>query len=111
MKKHVISLLLPLALVPLLELYVFATTNASLKQGSQLFNSVAIGSNGKSCGGCHNGGKGLEGVLNYDDVELAGIINHCIKNALQGKELDLSSPEMKSLIIYIRSIGHGQVVK
>ena len=35
------------------------------------------------------------------------IINQCIKNPLKGKELDPASVEMKSLILYIKSMAQS----
>ena len=56
-----------------------------------------------SCNTCHQDGKGLEKAGTRAD--LAAMINTCIVQALQGKKLDEHSPEMESLLLYIRSLG------
>ena len=43
----------------------------SVERGSKLFNSAALGTNGKSCATCHPGGKGLEDVADYDGKKMA----------------------------------------
>lgn len=37
-----------------------AGDGASPGRGKELFNGNKLGTNGKSCGTCHSGGKGLE---------------------------------------------------
>ncbi len=82
----------------------------SAERGKELFNSTELGSNGKSCATCHRDGKKLERAATYADGELGEIINQCIKNPLEGKGLDLSSSDMKSLIIYIKAFaGPGKL--
>jgi len=75
----------------------------SLERGKVLFNGTALAGNGKSCVDCHPNGKGLERTSDYDEDELADIVNQCIRKPLDGKGLDPTSVDMKSLIIYIRS--------
>jgi hypothetical protein len=82
----------------------------SMKRGKELFNSAKLGTNGKSCATCHRDGNKLERVATYADGELGAIINQCIKNSLEGKGLDPSSSDMKSLIIYIKAFaGLGKI--
>jgi cytochrome c peroxidase len=78
---------------------------ASAIQGKTLFNDPNLGgsTNPSSCNTCHQEGKGLEKAGARDD--LATMINTCIVQALQGKKLDEHSPEMESLLLYIRSLG------
>lgn len=78
---------------------------ASAAQGKALFNDPALGgsTNPSSCNTCHQDGKGLEKAGTRAD--LAAMINTCIVQALQGKKLDDHSPEMESLLLYIRSLG------
>ena len=81
-----------------------AGDGASPAKGKELFTSKQLGTNGKSCNLCHPDGKGLEKAAAYDGGELGTIINQCIKNPLKGKELAPDSTEMKSLILYIKSL-------
>ena len=72
--------------------------------GKKLFNDPALGGskNPTSCNSCHNGGKGLGKAA--DRPDLAGVINHCISTPLKGEKIYRDSVEMKSLILYIKSL-------
>ena len=76
---------------------------ADTDQGKMLFNDPSLGGsmNDKSCNSCHPGGKGLENASG----NLADTVNNCIKNALEGKGLDVDSQDMKNIIAYIRSLN------
>jgi len=78
-------------------------SNASIEQGKALFNDPKLGTNGKTCSTCHAGGKGLEQA--GAKSELAETINMCITNPLKGKALEVTSLEMQSLVLYIKSLG------
>jgi hypothetical protein len=108
---NITLILLTAAVLTLFGLNVAAAVNPTFEQGRNIFNNTSLGSNGKSCEVCHPNGKGLEDLADYGDGELIGIINHCIGSALEGKELDPTSLEMKSLIEYLRSLGKGGGVK
>jgi len=77
----------------------------SLKRGEELFKSSHLGTNKKSCDSCHPGGKGMEVSAGYKEEELAGIINQCIVTPLKGKPLAADSVDMKSLVLYIKSLA------
>lgn len=77
----------------------------SKKLGKELFERPKLGSNGKSCADCHPDGKGLNKAASYDADELGNIINQCIKGPLEGNGLAPSENNMKSLIIYIKSLS------
>lgn len=77
----------------------------SVSKGKELFNSATLGTDGKSCGSCHPGGKGLIEAAADADQELAEIVNACIGKALKGKPLGANSQEMKSLVMYLKSLG------
>lgn len=77
----------------------------SLIHGKKLFESTKLGSNGKSCSTCHNNGNGLEKAAAYDSDELADIVNRCIEGPLEGKALATGANDMKSLLIYIKSLS------
>ncbi len=100
MKK--ISLILVLLALPA---SISMASGPSLDMGKELFESVKLGTNGKSCATCHRDGKRLEGAAAYEEGEMAGIVNNCIVRALAGKQMDPQSADMKSLIMYIRSLA------
>ncbi len=77
----------------------------SLEQGKSLFESVKLGTSGKSCASCHPGGRKLEWAATFDEERLSEIVNGCVQKALKGKPLDPASDEMKSLIRYIKSFA------
>ena len=92
-----------------LTITLFATLGmagkSSVELGKQLFNDPTLSgsSNDKTCNSCHADGKGLE--KSGDIKKLAKIINKCIKGPLKGKKLDGRSIEMRSLKMYIQSLG------
>jgi len=101
MKKSGLMLLVP----PLLVSLAWAEAGPSLERGKELFNSAKLGTNGKSCATCHRDGKNLEKAAAYSNEKLRDIINQCIKNPLEGDGLASDSSDMKSLIIYLRSLA------
>ena len=103
MKKYVISCSVLISLATL----AVAGAVPSLERGKELFTGTQLGTNGKSCAGCHPDGKGLEQAAAYDEGELGQIINQCIKNPLKGNALDPASVDMKSLILYIRTFANN----
>jgi cytochrome c len=103
------KLCLVLIITPLLTSTALAA-GPSMERGKELFNSSELGTNGKSCATCHRDGKKLKQAASYAEGELGEIINQCIKNPLEGKRLDPSSSDMKSLIIYIKAFaGPGKL--
>ncbi len=84
---------------------VMAGEGPSLERGKELFTASALGTNGKSCAGCHPGGEKLAKAATYADDDLAEIINTCIRKPLAGNPLPTDSDDMKSMIIYIRTFG------
>lgn len=76
----------------------------SLEMGKLLFNSEKLGTSGKSCVTCHQDVNKLKGVAIYGEDELAAIVNRCIAGPLKGIKLDTGSAEMKSLILYLKSL-------
>ena len=91
----------------------FAAQKASVERGKELFNDTKLGTNGNSCATCHPDGKGLEGAgMKKSWTTPAGstktledAVNLCITVALKGKALDVKSPDMQSLVLYIESLG------
>ncbi len=100
MKKGVVLFLL-LALPAILA----AGEGPSVERGKELFNGSTLGTNGKSCAGCHPGGRKLEKAATYAEDDLAEIINTCIRKPLAGKPLPTGSDDMKSMIMYIRTFA------
>ncbi len=75
----------------------------SLDQGKALFNDPKLGTVGKACNDCHQNGKGLESAASKQNLEQ--IVNGCITQGLKGKPLDVKSPEMQSLVSYVKSFS------
>lgn len=85
---------------------VAAAEPPSVEHGRQLFDSTALGTNGRSCSTCHAGGKGLEDVSGFDDAKLEMIINQCIQKPLKGQALATDSNELRSLVMYLRTFAN-----
>lgn len=77
----------------------------SLEMGKQLFNSEKLGTSGKSCATCHQDASKLKGIATNSEEDLADIINQCITGPLKGKKLETVSTEMKSLVLYLKSLA------
>jgi cytochrome c553 len=101
LKKVTVLLVMLATVTPL----AMAANGPSLDRGKELFNSPQLGTSGKSCASCHPNGKKLDQVAIDDDEQLAQIINQCIKQPLKGTALEPGSNEMKSLVMYIRSLA------
>lgn len=99
MSRILFTLLLLLLLLPT----TLPAADATPERGEKLFNDPALGSNGKSCGSCHPGGRGLDQAFEIPRLDIE--INSCISRALQGKALPENSEELQSLLLYIRSLG------
>ena len=82
-----------------------AAEKSSVEYGKKLFNDPTLGgsTNDKTCNSCHNNGKGLENSGN--NPELVKMINTCISGPLQGNKLDGRTVPMRSLKMYIQSLG------
>lgn len=81
-----------------------ATEGPTVAMGQALFESPALGSNGKSCASCHPAGKGLDELGAFDDPMLKEMINFCIRDALEGKMFALESQELDSMLLYLRTL-------
>ncbi len=80
-----------------------AANPSSAERGKELFNDTKLGSNGKSCGSCHPGGKDLEKVASLDTKKLEKIINQCITKALKGKALAEDSADLSAIVSYLKT--------
>ena len=76
--------------------------------GEALFNSTALGWNGKSCASCHPQGKGLGQIGDYDDAILQEFVNFCIRDAMKGQMLPEGAPELQTLAGYLRQFQSAQ---
>ncbi len=78
---------------------------SSVELGKKLFNDPALGgsTNDTSCNTCHPDGKKLENAGKRKD--LGKMINRCIIGPLKGKRIDGRKIEMRSLKMYIQSLG------
>lgn len=77
----------------------------SVEHGKELFNNPGLGGStkGKSCNGCHPDGAKLEKAGAGKGLSKA--INRCITGQMTGKKIDGRNAEMKSLKMYIESLG------
>ncbi len=78
---------------------------SNLEQGKKLFNDPTLGgsTNEKSCASCHPAGDGLDQA--GSNPKLTAMINQCIVGALKGEKIDGRKSEMRSLKLYIESLG------
>ena len=78
---------------------------SSVEYGKQLFNDTTLGgsTNESSCNTCHADGKGLE--KSGSNPKLVKVINKCITGPLKGEKIDGRTVEMRSLKMYIQSLG------
>ncbi len=82
-------------------------------KGKALFNDPKAFGGSIACSFCHPDGKGLEDAAEQKDWStpagkartLEEAINFCIVNANKGKALDVKSPQMASIVAYIKSLG------
>lgn len=81
-----------------------AAERPSVERGKELFNSSTLGTNGKSCAGCHAHTEWQGTMGAYDDGQLQLIINQCISKALGGMPLPLDSTDLVSLVMYLKSL-------
>ena len=88
---------------------LFGRDKGTVESGMALFSDPALGTSGKACSSCHPGGKGLENAFSRKD--LARMVNVCISGPLKGKALQEDSVEMRSLILYLDSLGSKKPAK
>jgi hypothetical protein len=89
-----------------LALLALAATVPSVERGRALFLDSALGTNGRSCATCHEGGKRLEDLGEYDDARLGAYVDTCIEGMLKGKPLPRDSADLRSLVLYLRTFQH-----
>lgn len=96
------SLLFTVALL-CLSMTAQAVESPTMDLGKTLFESTELGTTGRSCSTCHTGGKGLNMIGDFNDIELKEIINACIRDALIGQIIAIESQEMDALLKYVRT--------
>ncbi|MDX2481625.1 MAG: hypothetical protein QNK24_14985 [Desulfuromusa sp.] len=81
---------------------------AAVQKGRQVFTDPALGSNGVVCAQCHPNGTNThpETYPKFQKqigrvVTLGEMINFCIRNPLEGKDLALDDPRMVAMLAYI----------
>lgn len=84
-------------------LAVVAAATPSVERGRALFHDPSLGTNGRSCATCHEGGKRFDDLREYDDVRLGAYANGCIEAMLKGKRLERDSVDLRSLVLYLRT--------
>jgi cytochrome c peroxidase len=74
-------------------------------RGAALFRDPSLGTNGKSCATCHEGGKRLdpEELAEATDAKLAGYANSCIEGMLKGPRLPGDSARLRSMVLHLRT--------
>lgn len=102
--KKILSVAVTLIAISLISFPVIAE-EASVELGQKLFTNPGLGAskNAKSCNTCHENGSGLENARN--NPKLTKIINTCIAGPMKGEKLNEQTVAMKSLIMYIKSLG------
>ena len=83
-----------------------AAGKSSVEVGKKLFNDPALGgsTNETTCNSCHKNGEGLEKA--GSNPKLVKVINQCITGQLKGEKIDGRTVEMRSLKMYIKSLGN-----
>jgi len=99
MKKSIVAI----SLLLMTGISAQATEAPTLSLGKTLFESSELGTKGRGCVTCHEQGKGLEMIGDFNDTELKDIINACLRDAMGAKLISTESQEMEALLVYVRS--------
>jgi cytochrome c peroxidase len=99
MKKSIVAI----SLLLMTGISAQATEAPTLSLGKALFESTELGTKGRGCVTCHEQGKGLEMIGDFNDTELKDIINACLRDAMGAKLISTESQEMEALLVYVRS--------
>ena len=98
MKKSIVAI----SLLLMTGISAQATEAPTLSLGKALFESTELGTKGRGCVTCHEQGKGLEMIGDFNDSELKDIINACLRDAMGAKLISTESQEMEALLVYVR---------
>ena len=99
MKKSIVAM----SLLLMTGISAQATEAPTLSLGKALFESTELGTKGRGCVTCHEQGKGLEMIGDFNDTELKDIINACLRDAMGGQLMSTESQELEALRAYVRS--------
>ena len=99
MKKSIVAI----SLLLMTGISAQATEAPTLSLGKGLFESTELGTKGRGCVTCHEQGKGLEMIGDFNDTELKDIINACLRDAMGGQLMSTESQELEALLGYVRS--------
>jgi hypothetical protein len=99
MKKSIVAI----SLLLMTGISAQATEAPTLSLGKALFESTELGTKGRGCVTCHEQGKGLEMIGDFNDTELKDIINACLRDAMGGQLMSTESQELEALLVYVRS--------
>lgn len=99
MKKSIVAI----SLLLMMRIGAQATEAPTLSLGKALFESTELGTKGHGCVTCHEQGKGLEMIGDFNDTELKDIINACLRDAVRGEMISPESQEMEALLGYVRT--------
>jgi cytochrome c peroxidase len=98
MKKSIVAI----SLLLITGISAQATEAPTLSLGKALFVSTELGTKGRGCVTCHEQGKGLEMIGDFNDTELKDIINACLRDAVGAKMISTEAQEMEALLGYVR---------
>jgi hypothetical protein len=103
--KKTLLLFVSAAVFVLMATLSLAAEKPSIELGQKLFNNPGLGAsqNSISCNTCHLNGDGLQKAGKQPD--LAATINKCIVGPLEGQGISEETVAMKSLKMYIKSLG------
>ena len=99
MKKSIVAI----SLLLITGISAHATEAPTLSLGKTLFESTELGTKGRGCVSCHEQGKGLDMIGDFNDTELMDIINACLRDAMGGQLMSTESQELEALLVYVRS--------
>ncbi len=90
----------------ILALALTAPGEVSIERGKTLFSNQDLGANGKTCALCHAGGKNLDPdeLRGATAKDVAVLSNHCLSLRMKSEKLPLDSPELRSLVLYVRAL-------
>jgi cytochrome c peroxidase len=89
----------------LLALALSAPGEVSIERGRTLFADPDLGANGKTCVLCHASGKAFDPEeLKAASPKDVGILsNHCLSLRMKSAKLRPDSPDLQSLILYVKT--------
>lgn len=97
------------ALLLTLALALSAPGDKTVERGKELFSNLDLGVNGKTCVQCHAGGKSFDPdeVRDATSKDLGIFVNHCLTLRMKTPKLPLDSPDLQSLVLYVKTFRSG----